>query len=106
MPIPRRTFLRQLRQLAAERDCHDGETQTIGTFPRSDLSRCDDCTLIRGFYSSHPVPNVAKGGNPISDVRLPSSRFAGLALGWLFVTWYGLIGGHKSTKSLSGKRLN
>ncbi|ELP54418.1 transposase [Microcystis aeruginosa TAIHU98] len=24
----------------------------------------------------------------------------------LFVTWYGLIGGHKSTKSLSGKRLN
>jgi NADPH:quinone reductase-like Zn-dependent oxidoreductase len=25
---------------------------------------------------------------------------------WLFVTWYGSIGGHKSTKSLSGKRLN
>ncbi|GBD52714.1 hypothetical protein BGM30_18070 [Microcystis aeruginosa NIES-298] len=24
----------------------------------------------------------------------------------LFVTWYGSIGGHKSTKSLSGKRLN
>ncbi len=23
-----------------------------------------------------------------------------------FVTWYGSIGGHKSTKSLSGKRLN
>jgi hypothetical protein len=22
---------------------------------------------------------------------------------WLFVTWYGSIGGHKSTKSLSGK---
>jgi hypothetical protein len=25
---------------------------------------------------------------------------------WLFVTWYGSIGRHKSTKSLSGKRLN
>ena len=25
---------------------------------------------------------------------------------WLFVTWYGSIGGHKLTKSLSGKRLN
>jgi uncharacterized membrane protein len=25
---------------------------------------------------------------------------------WFFVTWYGSIGGHKSTKSLSGKRLN
>jgi hypothetical protein len=25
---------------------------------------------------------------------------------WLFVTCYGSIGGHKSTKSLSGKRLN
>jgi putative transposase len=25
---------------------------------------------------------------------------------WLFVTWYGSIGEHKSTKSLSGKRLN
>jgi hypothetical protein len=24
----------------------------------------------------------------------------------LFVTWYGSIGRHKSTKSLSGKRLN
>ena len=24
----------------------------------------------------------------------------------LFVTWYGSIGGHKSTKSLSGKRFN
>ncbi|NCS00566.1 MAG: proton extrusion protein PcxA, partial [Microcystis aeruginosa L311-01] len=24
----------------------------------------------------------------------------------LFVTWYGSIGGHKLTKSLSGKRLN
>ncbi|TRU97246.1 MAG: hypothetical protein EWV75_04230 [Microcystis wesenbergii Mw_QC_S_20081001_S30D] len=23
-----------------------------------------------------------------------------------FVTWYGSIGGHKSTKSLSGKRFN
>ncbi|NCQ83519.1 MAG: hypothetical protein GPJ00_02930 [Microcystis aeruginosa W13-18] len=25
---------------------------------------------------------------------------------WFFVTWYGSIGGHKSTKSLSGKRFN
>ncbi|GCE59160.1 hypothetical protein MiAbB_01072 [Microcystis aeruginosa NIES-4285] len=25
---------------------------------------------------------------------------------WFFVTWYGSIGWHKSTKSLSGKRLN
>ncbi|ARI82162.1 hypothetical protein BH695_2883 [Microcystis aeruginosa PCC 7806SL] len=25
---------------------------------------------------------------------------------WLFVTWYGSIGGHKLTKSLPGKRLN
>ncbi|GCA91298.1 hypothetical protein MiTa_04666 [Microcystis aeruginosa NIES-4264] len=25
---------------------------------------------------------------------------------WLFVTCYGSIGGHKSTKSLSGKRFN
>jgi len=25
---------------------------------------------------------------------------------WFFVTWYGSIGGHKSTKSLSGKRLH
>ena len=25
---------------------------------------------------------------------------------WLFVTWYDSIGGHKSTKSLFGKRLN
>ena len=25
---------------------------------------------------------------------------------WLFVTWYGSIGWHKSTKSLSGKRFN
>ena len=25
---------------------------------------------------------------------------------WLFVTWYDSIGGHKSTKSFSGKRLN
>ncbi|WP_287231753.1 hypothetical protein [Microcystis sp. Msp_OC_L_20101000_S702] len=25
---------------------------------------------------------------------------------WLFVTWYGSIGGHKSTKSLSGKGFN
>ncbi len=25
---------------------------------------------------------------------------------WLFVTWYDSIGGHKSTKSLSGKRFN
>jgi hypothetical protein len=25
---------------------------------------------------------------------------------WLFVTWYGSIGRHKSTKSLSGRRLN
>jgi ribonuclease VapC len=25
---------------------------------------------------------------------------------WLFVTWYGSIGGHKLTKSFSGKRLN
>ena len=25
---------------------------------------------------------------------------------WLFVTCYGSIGGHKSTKSLYGKRLN
>jgi len=25
---------------------------------------------------------------------------------WLFVTWYDSIGWHKSTKSLSGKRLN
>ena len=23
---------------------------------------------------------------------------------WFFVTWYGSIGGHKSTKSLSGKQ--
>ncbi|NCS47837.1 MAG: hypothetical protein GPJ29_07335 [Microcystis aeruginosa BK11-02] len=25
---------------------------------------------------------------------------------WFFVTWYGSIGGHKSTKSLSGKVFN
>jgi putative transposase len=25
---------------------------------------------------------------------------------WFFVTWYGSIGGHKWTKSLSGKRFN
>ncbi|ELS48721.1 hypothetical protein [Microcystis aeruginosa] len=25
---------------------------------------------------------------------------------WLFGTWYGSIWGHKSTKSLSGKRFN
>ena len=25
---------------------------------------------------------------------------------WFFVTWYGSIGWHKSTKSLSGKRFN
>ncbi|MFM6056777.1 MAG: hypothetical protein ACKPBT_00865, partial [Microcystis aeruginosa] len=25
---------------------------------------------------------------------------------WFFVTWYGSIGGHKSTKSLSGKTFN
>jgi predicted neutral ceramidase superfamily lipid hydrolase len=29
-----------------------------------------------------------------------------LSLFWFFVTWYGSIGRHKSTKSLSGKRLN
>ncbi len=27
-------------------------------------------------------------------------------ISWLFVTCYGSIGEHKSTKSLSGKRLN
>jgi len=27
-------------------------------------------------------------------------------LKWLFGTWYGSIWGHKSTKSLSGKRFN
>ncbi len=31
-------------------------------------------------------------------VNIENNRF--------FVTWYGSIGGHKSTKSLSGKRLN
>ena len=30
----------------------------------------------------------------------------GLNKTWLFVTWYGSIGRYKSTKSLSGKRLN
>ncbi|ROI02458.1 hypothetical protein ACLB6K_13520 [Microcystis aeruginosa FACHB-524] len=29
-----------------------------------------------------------------------------IQLKWLFVTWYGSIGGHKSTKSLSGKGFN
>jgi hypothetical protein len=32
------------------------------------------------------------------EVRILCKRF--------FVTWYGSIGGHKSTKSLSGKRFN
>ena len=39
-------------------------------------------------------------GCRISPDGLKSSLF------WLFVTCYGSIGGHKSTKSLSGKRLN
>ncbi|CCI20928.1 KH domain-containing protein [Microcystis aeruginosa] len=29
-----------------------------------------------------------------------------LKVKWFFVTWYGSIWGHKSTKSLSGKRFN
>ena len=40
-------------------------------------------------------------------IFLSTSRVYPIAyLNRFFVTWYGSIGGHKSTKSLSGKRLN
>ncbi|MFN7247261.1 MAG: hypothetical protein ACK5UO_11540, partial [Microcystis sp.] len=41
----------------------------------------------------------------LSTISL-SSVFPFSANFWLFVTCYGSIGGHKSTKSLSGKRFN
>ena len=48
------------------------------------------------FYQQHPslIINTKK----VLSVLSYYIRF--------FVTWYGSIGGHKSTKSLSGKRFN
>ncbi|ARI84590.1 hypothetical protein BH695_5311 [Microcystis aeruginosa PCC 7806SL] len=39
-------------------------------------------------------------------MQIPLDQLSKLRKLKFFVTWYGSIGGHKSTKSLSGKRFN
>jgi hypothetical protein len=55
-------------------------------------------SIYLGFKQPAELPTTAT----ISTSPSVSST----SLIWFFVTWYGSIGGHKSAKSLSGKRLN
>ncbi len=63
--------------------------------------------LATDCYDLTPLPYEERGmlpaKNPTENGFLQETRFLE---SWFFVTWYGSIGGHKSTKSLSGKRLN
>ena len=61
--------------------------------------------VIRGS-SAKPVSSqrLAKYFEERTDIE--GTLYIGYPIIGFFVTWYGSIGGHKSTKSLSGKRLN
>jgi putative transposase len=55
-------------------------------------------TAYSNFFASCKGERKGKKVKPPKFKKRKSKRF--------FVTWYGSIGGHKSTKSLSGKRFN
>ncbi|TRT70786.1 MAG: hypothetical protein EWV68_06090 [Microcystis sp. M_QC_C_20170808_M9Col] len=59
---------------------------------------CDTNILIEFYKNNHRI---------IEELRhIGLNQLAISSITRLFVTCYGSIGGHKSTKSLSGKRLN
>ena len=56
------------------------------------------------FLDKEVFTDVTEGERYESDL-VAQVKFRGKE-SWLFVTCYGSIGGHKSSKSLSGKRFN
>ncbi|TRU03583.1 MAG: hypothetical protein EWV45_10790 [Microcystis flos-aquae Mf_QC_C_20070823_S10D] len=61
------------------------------------------------WVDAHLSPAIATWISTTLEIEAVALRDLGLRDAedtGLFVTWYGSIGGHKLTKSLSGKRLN